>query len=276
MYEDATAQFADAYCIQSRLAIQLTKQGRYEEAVEHYRTAYELMPDSFGRVESHCFGCESVFEDARAQSIAEEVFAKLVVSEAGKPQVHYMLAYLRKIQGRYEEALEGFRRAVGIDPLYLNAWKQLYSLGEHVHMEPWERDLVALKLIELNPLRNHAKVKLAPVEDLAGLWRQAKRSIALRGERAKSLYPLAASVEAGKSVPAHQRILLDAYNGTGGVRLSDLAIPRSSVTRNDRGIRSDTHCRSCSKSLLGGKTSRNTYARGRKWLARKRQWTTLQ
>ena len=32
------------------------------------------MPDSFGRVESHCFGCESVFQGADAQALAERVF----------------------------------------------------------------------------------------------------------------------------------------------------------------------------------------------------------
>jgi tetratricopeptide (TPR) repeat protein len=74
MYEEALNHFADAYCIQSRLAIQLAELGKTKEAEEHYRRAYELMPDSFGRVESHCFGCEKVFDGERAQGIAEKVF----------------------------------------------------------------------------------------------------------------------------------------------------------------------------------------------------------
>jgi len=48
-YREALEQFADAYCIQSRLAVRLMEQGRREEAFEHYRRAYELMPASFGR-----------------------------------------------------------------------------------------------------------------------------------------------------------------------------------------------------------------------------------
>ena len=35
------------------------------------------MPDSFGRVESHCFGCERAFEGQRAQSLAEKIFTEL-------------------------------------------------------------------------------------------------------------------------------------------------------------------------------------------------------
>ena len=70
MWRKALEQFADAYCIQSRLAIRLMEAGRREEAFEHYRRAYELMPSSFGRVESHCFGCESVFQGAAQQTLA--------------------------------------------------------------------------------------------------------------------------------------------------------------------------------------------------------------
>src|SRR5690606_2598690 len=78
LYEAALTHFADAYCIQSRLAGQLSGLGRHEEAAEHCRKAYGLRPDSFGRMESHCFGCEGVSEGEQAQTIAEEVFGRLI------------------------------------------------------------------------------------------------------------------------------------------------------------------------------------------------------
>ena len=53
-----SADFADAYCIQSRLALRYSELGDYVKAEQHYQRAFELMPDSFGRIESHCFGCE--------------------------------------------------------------------------------------------------------------------------------------------------------------------------------------------------------------------------
>ena len=49
MYEEGLNHFADAYCIQSRLAIQLSALGMTDAAEEHYRRAFELMPDSFGQ-----------------------------------------------------------------------------------------------------------------------------------------------------------------------------------------------------------------------------------
>jgi tetratricopeptide (TPR) repeat protein len=105
MYENALNHFSDAYCIQSRLAIQMAALGMNAEAEEHYRRAYELMPDSFGRVESHCFGCERVFDGERAQSIAEKVFTQLATERPNKPQIHYLLGYLHQEQERYNEAL---------------------------------------------------------------------------------------------------------------------------------------------------------------------------
>ena len=83
------------------------------------------MPESFGRVESHCFGCEGVFHGELAQNIAEKVFGELAAKTPDKPQVHYLLGYLREEQGRYQEALPELQKAVKLDPDYLNAWKHL-------------------------------------------------------------------------------------------------------------------------------------------------------
>jgi tetratricopeptide (TPR) repeat protein len=91
MYQDSLKHFADAYCIQSRLAVQLTALGLHETAAQHYEKAFELMPDSFGRVESHCFGCESTFSGPQAQTVAERVFTTLAAKNPDKPQIHYLL-----------------------------------------------------------------------------------------------------------------------------------------------------------------------------------------
>ncbi len=64
MYLDSLAVFNDAYCIQSRLAIQLYDEGDLDGAAVHFERAYQLMPNSFGLIESHCFGCEKVHSAA--------------------------------------------------------------------------------------------------------------------------------------------------------------------------------------------------------------------
>ena len=171
LYRQALGFFQDAYCIQSRLAVRLAAEGKVDEAAEHYRRAFELMPDSFGRVESHCFGCEHVFAGEKSQGVAEQVFTTMLAARPDKPQLHYLLGYLRKEQERPAEAAEHFRRAVELDPLYLNAWSKLAELETKLSFTPEQRDDLQLKLLALDPGRHHASPDLGHVTDLARLWR---------------------------------------------------------------------------------------------------------
>ncbi len=187
MYEGSLHQFADAYCIHARLAVQLSDMGRHQEAEEHYRRAYELMPESFGRVESHCFGCERAFDGERAQSIAEKVFARLAKETPNKPQVHYMLGFLREEQNRFAEALESFRAAVKLDPDYLNAWSKIESIRSHVSMPAAERDAVVFNILRLDPFQRRGGISLESVTDLARLWDVVAAANARRPAKPASL-----------------------------------------------------------------------------------------
>jgi tetratricopeptide (TPR) repeat protein len=195
-YRDALAKFSDAYCIQSRLAVQLNKQGRRKEALEHYRRAYELMPSSFGKVESHCFGCESVFQGPESQSLAERVFNDILRKSPDRPQAHYMLAYLREQQGRHADAVQPLRAAVSLDSHYLNAWKRLHELADHTYLEAGELDIARLKLLELDPLQRHVHYQLDEVGQLAALWNGIDRAHSLAASLEPpeaGLFPLTAS-----------------------------------------------------------------------------------
>ena len=196
MYEEALTHFSDVYCIQSRLALRLADLGDMAGAEEHYRRAYELMPDSFGRVESHCFGCERAFEGERAQSIAERVFMKLAATRPAKPQVHYLLGYLRFEQGRFEEALPEFRTAVKLDPDYLNAWKKLDETGEKVRLPAAERDAIQLNILRLDPLGRHSHFDGEGIVDLRAGWAALEAAGRAQIPDPKQLYPLAASARA--------------------------------------------------------------------------------
>jgi tetratricopeptide (TPR) repeat protein len=185
--------FADAYCIQSRLAIQLSELGLHDEAEAHYRRAYELMPDSFGRVESHCFGCERAFEGQRAQSLAEKIFSDFAKKTPNKPQVHYLLGYLREEQDRYAEALPHFQTAVRLDRDYLNAWKKLQELTQHVHLPKQEHNNIAFNILRLDPLSRHVHASFENVTDLAGLWNAVETGQKQQPESATKLLSLDAS-----------------------------------------------------------------------------------
>jgi tetratricopeptide (TPR) repeat protein len=216
-YREALGHFSDAYCIQSRLAVRLNEQGLRQEAFEHYRRAYELMPASFGRVESHCFGCESVFQGPAAQKIAEQVFTDLLQKDPKKPQLHYLLGYLQKERGLYADALKRFRESVTLDPEYLNAWKNLHELANHVYIESRERDVARLKLLELDARQRHVHYNLEGVGDLAALWRatEAANAAYKPASGAEALYPLrrsaAAQDDARAKLPEAMRSQIEQY-----------------------------------------------------------------
>jgi tetratricopeptide (TPR) repeat protein len=223
MYQDSLLHFADAYCIQSRLAVQLTELGQHELAAKHYEKAFELMPDSFGRVESHCFGCESTFAATQAQGVAERVFTTLVDKNPNKPQVHYLLGYLRLQQQRGQEALPHFRRALELDPDYLNAWTRLQDLSKQYRLPASERDRITLNILRLDPLSRHSSPDLDTVSDLKALWTAVERAQKLRLRPATQLYPLTASKKAIEEQEAKKQPDLSSSHHWGrlGARSSD-------------------------------------------------------
>ena len=169
-YEEALHDFADAYCIQARLALRYSETGDLTKAEQHYVRAFELMPDSFGRIESHCFGCEGAFSSLQAQSAADKVFSHLAAVPPVKAQVHYLLGYLRKSQGRTADAAAAYRLAVKTDPDYLNAWKEFASLPDGVGISPAERENAALQMFRLDPAGNHSNPNFSHLVDLRRLW----------------------------------------------------------------------------------------------------------
>ncbi|MEI8281579.1 MAG: tetratricopeptide repeat protein, partial [Armatimonadota bacterium] len=164
MYGDSLKIFADAYCIQSRIAVNLANEGKTAEAIEHFKHAFELMPSSFGRVETHCFGCEGVFTTGPAEGIAETVLQDAAKKNPNKPQSQYLLGYLRREQGRGVEAAQYFRRAVELDPDYLNAWKELLGAADTGVLSIAENERIVLNLLRLDPQEKHGSLSISSVQ----------------------------------------------------------------------------------------------------------------
>ncbi|MDO9265330.1 MAG: hypothetical protein Q7U02_15270, partial [Desulfosalsimonadaceae bacterium] len=80
-YWEAENFFADAYCVQWRLAEQLRAKGEIDEASKHYDIVFARMPEQFGQLASLCFGCENVFGNQPSRSAAEKVLTGLLASK---------------------------------------------------------------------------------------------------------------------------------------------------------------------------------------------------
>lgn len=189
-YTESLKFFSDAYCIQSRLALRLSEEGRLQEAAAHYEKAFELMPDSFGRMESHCFGCEGAFRGQLAETTAERVFTRLLAKNPEKPQLHYLMGYLREQNRKPALALPHYLKAVELDPDYLNAWKKLGALADDVRLPVALSDAAAVRLLELDPSARHVQTKLTEMNDLSRMWKALENRQALLEPSAGPLFPL--------------------------------------------------------------------------------------
>jgi|GEM_PF-5557520 len=194
LYRQSLNLFSDAYCIQSRIALKLASQGDMKAAADHYRRAFELMPDSFGQIESHCFGCEGVFAGQYAQQIATEVFADRVSKSPDNPQVYYLLGLLQEEQNKMEQAVGNFQKAVSLDPDYFNAWDKLLDLSSTFYVSSEVANDAAANLIRLDPLaRRFGHYSLVRMTDLKKLWLLYDQLEAPQIEQPESIYPLAAA-----------------------------------------------------------------------------------
>lgn len=193
LFEQAQALFADAYCVQWRLAERLNDLGRTEEAEQHYATAFERMPEQFGQVASLCFGCEGIFDKPHSRSVAERVLTRLEQSGKVRPPLYYLLGQLREAQQRPSEAYAYYRQAVALDADYLDAWNKIHDLGAQVALPQAESDALQLRMLRLNPLGRHHSSSLDEVSDLPGLWQAIAELQSLRVSPPKVLLPLVAS-----------------------------------------------------------------------------------
>lgn len=195
LYKSSLDIFEDAYCIQSRLAVQLLENGQPEEAAKHFRKAFELMPDSFGRVESHCFGCEHIFDTIKAQDIAMSALLQLRKERPDKPQISYLLGFVLDTRQQTEQAVAHYERAVELDPMYLNAWSRLSSAYNSLNAPYEKRERAALATVRLDPFGKHVAVPMYQhsILDLKELWRIGEEAHSRRMKRSDSLFDLPAA-----------------------------------------------------------------------------------
>lgn len=194
LYKESLSLFADAYCVRFRAAVELEAAGLHAEAEEHFEAAYTLMPDQFGRIESHCFGCEGAFEGERAESIAERVFTRMLEERPEQASLHYLMGYLNNSRNRPMDALRNFKRAVEIDPLYYNAWMHLRNLantsGDH------KLSLVATQaMLKIAPSRSLGSLGNLTISQIGQIWNTLDAILPIMPERSTEIYPLAASAE---------------------------------------------------------------------------------
>ncbi len=161
-YKKALGHFNDAYCLQSRLAKTLMESGKFDEAIPHFKKAFELMPISFGPRESHCFGCEGLFDDVRVQNLALPLLKAFLEKEPENPRTPYLLGLLFEDMKKTPEAIAAYQKAIEIDPQYYNAGKRLIKLLKKDPTNFAKTQALNKKLFEIAPYANKPEYITTP------------------------------------------------------------------------------------------------------------------
>ena len=193
-FAEAEALFADAYCVQWRLAEQMREAGRPEEARKHYEIAFERMPEQFGRVASLCFGCMSVFGSDESVSAAEGVLGRLAETPPVRPAVYYLLGQLREEQKKYDEACEWYVKALGADPDYFDVLWKLYKLKNKSDFDGVDWVALQNQMIRLDPLGRHSHFAGEDVLDWQTLWAVRNAAVQNLPPALDAVFPLAANI----------------------------------------------------------------------------------
>lgn len=172
-YEEALGHFSDAYCLQSRLAKTLLKAGEVEKSMVHFEKAFELMPVSFGPVESHCLGCEGIFEDERVQKVALQTFNRIIESTPANPRTFYLLGLLSEEMNLPDQALSAFKKALELDPKYYNCAKRLSDLQFERHETIKDAQATQRQIADMAPYP-HLKQVYQDRTDLRQTWLDAQ------------------------------------------------------------------------------------------------------
>lgn len=195
-YAEAETYFADAYCVQWRLAERFQALGQAAEAQKHYQIAFERMPEQFGQVASLCFGCMGVFDHAESRGAAETVLTRLAANPPVRPAVFYLLGQLREEQQRYPEAYAEYRKALDLDPDYLDVWEKINGLRDHLDLPAGEWNAIQLRMLRMDPFSRHISIQSDNLDDLKGFWMFQTDALKLNLPVAESLLPLSASLRA--------------------------------------------------------------------------------
>ena len=233
LYEKAQGLFANAYCIQWRIAERLAAMGDLKAAEEHYQIAFERMPEQFGQVASFCFGCEGVFRSTHSRSIAEQVLTRLEANGPKRPQVYYLLGQLRESQERLTDAYAYYKKATEMDPGYLDAFGKLEDLTPRLLLSQAERDALALQMMRLDPLHRHTS-RSVEVYDFKGLWNTVAANQKYDWTVPKTFYPLKASAEklAHDKNATDRRLIRYGYSYGWRFGLDDAATPGQALINN--------------------------------------------
>ncbi len=180
MFEEAIKLNPNDPMLHFKLAETLERERDTNGASKQFERTFELLVTKQGRVGPGQFGPDNIFWVMTAKDVGERVLPDLIAKNPNRPYGHYLLGLIRKNQGRLTEASGLFRRAVQLDPDFLDAWKQLIESA----CTSKDAEDAIVNIVRLDPAEKTGRYfgwKDAPVKDLPRIYlAMAKRPLPLR------------------------------------------------------------------------------------------------
>ncbi len=122
LYKHTLKHTSNNYVIHNNLGIVLRKQGRAEEAINHYLQALRSNPD----YELAHYNLGNAYADQGKTKKVIEAFKQAIRINPDYAEAHYNLGVTYAGSGKHKEAIAAFQQAIRIDPDYAHAH---YNLG---------------------------------------------------------------------------------------------------------------------------------------------------
>lgn len=166
-YRRALNRFDDAYCLQSRLGVVEQRLG-VTTALDHLKRAYQLLPSSFGRLESHCLACDGLYASTAGLQLGETVLREHIATAPDDARAHYFLGRVLEERQELSAARDELLRAFRLDVGYVAALRALGAVEQSIPLGA-ERTAIGLARLRNDPecSSGHCRVD---VDDLAAIY----------------------------------------------------------------------------------------------------------
>lgn len=213
LYRTALEHHAELFATQAHLAQTLAETGQPDAAKPHFQKAFELMPESSPKSSSHSDRSDAEWDallsGPHEQRLAEQIFLARTQQDPPSAQAHYLLGLIHEKQGRTQDALLSYRKAIELAPEHLEAWRQLHAITRLEPLPATQRDRIALQLYRRTSAEQRQPTDLAEVTNLPALWEsvhQLEAPTAPTNDPTSPphLYPLLGALQYGSKVPYWQ------------------------------------------------------------------------
>ena len=169
-YQQAVRESDQIHKVHIELGMLLTTAGFQNEAAAHFRKATELLPNDVD-FDARFYSFPYILEKGiKGVPSIDEVLSEMIQKGDKRPATHFLLGRWQLKEGKDEEALRSFNKAVELEPDFMPAWDQIIQLERKLE-KPMGKS--AQSLLRLYPTNR----EILWMDDFELLWQLSTEAI---------------------------------------------------------------------------------------------------